>query len=256
MTPLAVALSGVIGLPIGSFLSVVVHRVPEGASIVTPASRCPSCGQPIRTFDNIPVLSYVLRRGRCRSCRARIPLRYPLLEIVTAGLFCAIAARVGSLWALPAYCVLAASLVALSVIDLERMRLPSSIIYTTALVGAPLLVLGAAGTHSWSSLVHAALAGIGAFAMFLLLFFVVPGGIGFGDVRLAAVCGTFLGWLGLRIALTGFLASFVIGGIVGLAVLASRRGGRKSRIPFGPFLAAGTILAVLFGADIARIWLG
>jgi len=255
VTPFVVAVSGIAGLPVGSFLSVVVHRVPEGASIVTPGSSCPSCGQPIRPIDNIPVLSYALRRGRCRNCAARIPLRYPLLELVTAGLFCAVAARIGSLWELPALCVLVASLVALTAIDLERMRLPTAILYATALLGAPLLVLAAGELHAWSRLADAALAGAIATVAFLLLFLAKPGAIGLGDVRLSGLCGLFLGFLGLRIALVGFMVSFVVGGLIGVAALLARRADRRSRLPFGPFLAAGTILAVLFGADIAQFWL-
>ena len=256
MHVLVVALAGVVGLVAGSFLTVVVHRVPERRSIVAPGSSCPACGAAIRPVDNVPVLSYLLRRGRCRACGAAISLRYPALELGTALLFLAVAVPVGTGWAVPAYCVLAAALVALSAIDLERMRLPTPIIWVTAALGAPLLVLASAGTGDWAALVRAAIAGAVALAAFGAMYLLVPKGIGFGDVRLAALCGMFLGWLGYRVALVGFLAGFLAGGVVGAALVLAGRAGRRTRVPFGPFLALGTLVAVCYGAPIARAWLG
>ncbi len=251
-----VAIAGIAGLPIGSFLTVVVHRVPTGESVVAPGSRCPACGTAIRAVDNVPVLSFLLRRGRCRTCGAAISLRYPATELATALLFSAVASRMPSPWEVPAYCVLVAGLVALGAIDVAHFRLPTPVIVATLAVGAPLLVLASAKTHAWSSLVHAGVAGVACFAAFALLYAAARRAMGYGDVRLAGLCGVFLGWLGYRVALVGVLLGVLAAGAAAVALLASGRAGRKTRLPFGPFLAVGTVAAVLFGPSIARFWLG
>ena len=155
------ALAGVVGLAIGSFVGVLADRLPREESIVSPPSHCVACSTPIRAADNIPVLSYLVLRGRCRTCGAHIPPRDAMLELGTAMLFVLIAWRVSSVWAVPAYCLLAAGLVAISAIDIEHMRIPSAIVYTTAVLGAPLLVLASAGTHRWSALLERAHRGCG-----------------------------------------------------------------------------------------------
>lgn len=248
------AVTGVFGLLIGSFVGVVVDRVPRKESIVSPPSHCVSCEAPIRPYDNIPVISYVALRGRCRACHTRIPPRDALLELGTGILFVLLAWRLGSAWALPAYCVFAATAVAISAIDIEHMRIPSAVVYATAVLGAPLLVLASAGTHDWSALESAAIGGAGAFATFFALFYAVPKGIGFGDVRFAGLCGGFLGWLGYREVVAGFLISFVVAGVPAALLLAMHKVKRQTKIPFGPFLAAGTVIAVLFGAPIIHAW--
>ena len=248
------AVTGVFGLLIGSFVGVVVDRVPRKESIVSPPSHCVACEAPIRPYDNIPVISYVVLRGRCRACHTRIPPRDALLELGTGILFVLLAWRLGSAWALPAYCVFAATAVAISAIDIEHMRIPSAVVYATAVLGAPLLVLASAGTHDWSALESAAIGGAGAFATFFALFYAVPKGIGFGDVRFAGLCGGFLGWLGYREVVAGFLISFVVAGVPAALLLAMHKVKRQTKIPFGPFLAAGTVIAVLFGAPIIHAW--
>jgi len=248
------AVTGVFGLLIGSFVGVVVDRVPRKESIVSPPSHCVACEAPIRPYDNIPVISYVALRGRCRACHTRIPPRDALLELGTGILFVLLAWRLGSVWALPAYCVFAATAVAISAIDIEHMRIPSAVVYATAVLGAPLLVLASAGTHDWSALESAAIGGAGAFATFFALFYAVPKGIGFGDVRFAGLCGGFLGWLGYREVVAGFLISFVVAGVPAALLLAMHKVKRQTKIPFGPFLAAGTVIAVLFGAPIIHAW--
>jgi leader peptidase (prepilin peptidase)/N-methyltransferase len=256
MSAALTAVAGVVGLVIGSFLGLVVDRVPRGESIVSPPSHCVACSAPIRPYDNIPVISYVVLRGRCRACGARIPPRDALVELGTGVLFVLVAWRVSSAWAVPAYCLLAASMVAISAIDLEHLRIPSPLVYTTAALGAPLLVLASAGTHHWSALLSALIAGAVAFAAFFALFFAVPKGIGYGDVRLAGLCGGFLGWIGYREAIAGFLLSFIIAGVPAAILLAMHKVNRRTQIPFGPFLAAGTMIAVLFGAPIVHAWAG
>jgi len=248
------AVAGVVGLAIGSFVGVVADRLPRHESVVSPASHCIACSAPIRTYDNIPLASYVMLKGRCRVCGAHIPARDALLEVATGVLFVLVAWRIPSVLALPAYCVLAASLVAMSAIDIEHMRIPTALVYSTGLLGAPLLVLASAGTHRWSALLGALIGGAAAFAAFFALFFAVPKGIGFGDVRLAGLCGAFLGWLGYRYVLVGFVLSFLVAGLPAIVLLATGKVQRRTRIPFGPFLAAGTMITVLFGAPIISAW--
>lgn len=255
MNVIKIVYVGILGLIAGSFLTVVVHRLPSGGSIVAPRSFCPTCHAPIRPIDNVPVLSYLLRRGRCRNCQTRIPPRYLALELVTGALFAAVAARVASPWEIPAYCVLAASLVALSAIDLMYMRLPSKIIYTTGAIGAVLLVVASAGTHEWGALLRALIAGAASFGVVLVIHLVVPRGMGFGDVRLAGLCGGFLGWLGYRFDVTGIWLGFIVGGSFALALVAVGKASRGSHMPFGPFLAFGTMVAVFLGPEIAHLQL-
>jgi len=246
--------AGLFGLVIGSFLGLVVDRLPRNESIVSPPSHCVACSAPVRGYDNIPVVSYVLLRGRCRVCRVRIPPRDAMLELGTAASFVLLAWRLNSAWTLPAFCVLAASLVAISAIDVEHLRIPSSIVYAAAGLGAPLLVLASAGTHRWSALLSALIGGAAAFGAFFALFFAVPKGIGFGDVRLAGLCGAFLGWIGYREVAAGFLLSFIIAGVPAAILLALHKVQRRTQLPFGPFMAAGTFLTVLFAVPIVHAW--
>ncbi|MGA3214487.1 MAG: prepilin peptidase [Acidimicrobiales bacterium] len=250
------AVAGVVGLVIGSFLGVVVDRLPRKESIVSPPSHCVACSAPIRTYDNIPVVSYVLLRGRCRACGAHIPPRDAFLELGTGIVFVLLAWRVASVWALPAFCVLAASLIAISAIDAEHMRIPSPLVYATAALGAPLLVIASAGTHRWSALLAALIAGAAAFAVFFALFYAVPKGIGFGDVRLAGLCGGFLGWIGYREVVVAFLLSFILAGVPAAVLLVMHKVQRRTQIPFGPFLASASVITVLFGPSIVHSWSG
>jgi leader peptidase (prepilin peptidase)/N-methyltransferase len=250
------AAAGVFGLVIGSFLGVVVDRIPRKESIVSPPSHCVSCSAPIRGYDNIPVVSYLVLRGRCRACGVHIPPRDAVLELGTGALFVLLAWRLASVWALPAFCVLAASLIAISAIDVEHLRIPSPIVYATAVLGVPLLVLASAGTHRWTALLAAVIGGAAAFAAFFALFYAVPKGIGFGDVRLAGVCGGFLGWIGYREVILAFVLSFIVAGVPAAILLALHKVQRRTQIPFGPFLAGGTVITVLFGPSIVHAWTG
>ena len=254
MSAILEAAAGVFGLVIGSFIGVVVDRLPRQESIVSPPSHCVACSAPVRAYDNIPVVSYVVLRGRCRACGARIPPRDALLELGIGILFVLLAWRLTSAWALSAYCVLAAAVVGISAIDVEHMRIPSTLVYSTAVLGAPLLVLASAGTHHWSALLGALIGGAVAFIAFFTLFFAVPKGIGFGDVRLAGLCGGFLGWMGYREVIVGFLISFIVAGVPAAVLLAMHKVNRRTQIPFGPFLAAGTVITVLFGAPVIHAW--
>lgn len=241
---------------VGSFLNVVIHRVPKRESIVSPRSRCPGCGTELRNRDNIPVLSWLVLRGRCRTCAAPISVRYPLVEMVTALLFGAVALRLGLDWSLPAFLVFTAGLVALSAIDLDTFLLPKRVVYPVLGAGAALLVVAAVASHDTGRLVDAVIGSAAAFGALFVIHFISPAGLGFGDVRLAALLGLFLGWLGLAQVFVGLFLGFAVASVVGLVLLATKVRSRKDRIPFGPFLAAGSMLAVWFGQPLVRLWLG
>ena len=254
MTALAAAICFVIGLCVGSFLNVVIYRVPRRESVVRPRSHCPACEAPIADRDNIPVLSWMLLRGRCRSCGARISVRYPLVELGTAVLFVAAAVRLGATWQLPAFCVFFASLLAISVIDLDHYIIPNRVIYPTLAVTIPLLVVAAAADGSWDHLRNAAIGGVAGFAVLLAIHVAVPRGMGFGDVRLAGVIGMMLGWLGLRYLFLGLFLAFLLSSVIGVALIAARLRSRKDAVPFGPFMALGAVLAVLWGRAILSVY--
>ena len=243
---------GLFGLIFGSFLNVVIYRVPRGESIVAPRSRCPSCGTTLGALDNIPVVSYVVLRGRCRTCQAPISAQYPIVELSTAALFAGTAARFGSSWALPAYVVLAAGLLVLAAIDFEQRKLPKQIVYlVTALVGA-LLLLASGETGDWRRLVIAACAGAAWFGLFFAINAVNPRWLGFGDVRLAFCLGLSLGWLGVGYVFVGFLLASLVGTVVGIGLIVMKGAGLTTQVPFGPFLAIGTEMAVFAGSLILR----
>lgn len=247
---------GVFGLVIGSFLNVVIWRLPRRESLSRPPSHCPSCGTAVRPRDNVPVLSWLVLRGRCRDCGAWIPLRYPLVELLTAGLFVAAAARFGAHWELADYCVFFAVLVAISAIDIDHHLVPSRIVYPAAGASLALLALASAEDHHWRALADAAGGGAAAFAFLLLVHLAQPRGMGFGDVRLSGLIGLNTGWLGLAHVAVALVAGFLVGALAGIGLVAVGRAGRKSRVPFAPFLSAGAVVAVLFGDPIVRAWLG
>jgi leader peptidase (prepilin peptidase) / N-methyltransferase len=256
MLGLLIGLCTVLGLAVGSFLNVVIYRVPRNESIVSPLSSCPTCGTPIRERDNIPVVSWLVLRGRCRDCKAPISRRYPLVELSCAGLFGATAAKFGYQWDLPAYLALFAGLLALSCIDVEHLLLPKKIVYAlTALVTA-LLLMAAAITGHWHDFVVGVLCAVGWFAVFFALNLISPRVLGFGDVRLSLVLGMSLGWLGVGYVVLGFFAANAIGAVVGLALIATKHMSRSDRIPYGVFLAAGCAVAVFAGPQLLRPFTG
>ncbi len=249
---LLIFLCALFGLVIGSFLNVVIYRVPRKESIVTPPSACPSCGTQIKARDNIPVLSWVLLRGKCRTCGAAISWQYPVVELLTAGLFAGVAGRFGYDWAVPAYLVLFAGLLALSWIDVERMLLPKAIVWPLlALVGG-LLLIPAAVYGLWHNYSVAWAFAAGWFLLFFLLNFASPRLLGFGDVRLAAVLGLALGWLGWRYVILGFFVANLIGAVIGITLIVMGKMQRQQQIPYGVFLAAGTAVAVFWGPELLR----
>lgn len=265
MIPLLV---GGFGAIIGSFLNVVVFRVPAGRSIVSPPSACGSCGHVVRPYDNIPVLSWLVLRGKCRDCRAPISARYPLVEIAGALAFGVVAwwflpgilaapgpaEVVAAVLQLAAFLYLAAVSIALVLIDLDTHRLPNALVVPAYLVGAVLLGVAGALTGSWSSLVLAAVGMAALGGVYLVLALVRPGGMGMGDVKLAGVLGLFLGALGLPELLVGAVAGSVLGGLAGVVLLVAGRA-RSSAVAFGPWLIAGAWVGILAGDPIASGYL-
>jgi leader peptidase (prepilin peptidase)/N-methyltransferase len=252
MHALVIALSAAFGLAVGSFLNVVIYRIPKGESIVSPPSACPSCATPIAPVDNIPVVSWLLLRGRCRTCRSPISARYPLIETATAALFVGVVLRMGFVWQVPAFFALTAGLLALACIDLEHLLLPKKVVYpVTGLVGS-LLILAAALTGQWHDLLVGAACAAAWFVVFFALNAASPRMLGFGDVRLALLLGLGLGWLGVRYVLLGFFAANLIGAVVGLFLIATHRMDRQQQIPYGVFLALGALFAIFAGPEVLR----
>jgi leader peptidase (prepilin peptidase)/N-methyltransferase len=247
---LAIAL---LGLAIGSFLNVVIYRVPRDISLVRPASSCPDCNSPVKPRHNVPVLGWLILRGRCHDCRLPISARYPLIEAATALLFVAVTAHFGVTPELPAYLYLAAVAIALAAIDFDVRRLPDSIVLPSYVVGVLLLVPAVVLDSNWSAAVRGLLAMAALFAVYFALWLSYPGGMGFGDVKLAGLIGLYLGFLGWGSVFVGTFVAFLLGAIVGIALLLARRASRKSSVPFGPFMLAGAFLALFFAAQ-ATSW--
>lgn len=269
MAVLLPALAGVLGAVVGSFLNVVIHRVPAGLSVVRPPSACPACSSPVRAYDNVPVLSWLVLRAKCRDCGAPISARYPLVELGTAAAFVVVAAILGpqlvlgtavlpliaELVVLLALLYLAAVSIALAAIDLDVHRLPNSIVLPAYLVGGVALTVAAIAAGDLVSLARAA-AGAGIlFAFYLVLALIAPRGMGMGDVKLAGVLGLFLGWFGWEALAVGALAAFLLGGLYGVILIIGRRARRTTGIPFGPWMLAGAWVGILFGEPIARGYL-
>jgi leader peptidase (prepilin peptidase)/N-methyltransferase len=249
---LVVALAFVAGAAIGSFLNVVITRVPKHESVVRPASHCPSCGTPIAPRDNIPVLSWLLLRGRCHKCGAPISIQYPIVELVTGLLFALVA------WATPAGPLLAARLllvvilVVLFGIDLHHQILPNVITLPGIAIG---FLFSLAGPPGWmDSLIGMALGGGILYAIAAAYYAVRrEEGLGMGDVKMLAMIGAFLGWKAVLVTL--ILSSFA-GAIVGIAIIAMTRGNMRLALPFGTFLSLGALAAMLVGEPLVTWYSG
>lgn len=255
MTILIAVFIGLLGLVIGSFLNVVIWRVPRGESVVSPPSACPGCGASIAPRDNIPVLSWLLLRGRCRSCGEPISGQYPIVEFATGLLFVATFLVLGLDWTLPAFLYLAAISIALFVIDLQHKRLPDRIVLPSYLVAMALLMLPAAVDGEWPNLLRAALAGLALFIFYFALAFIYPAGMGGGDIKLSGVLGIYLGWIGWGAVIVGGFAGFFLGAVLGVGLMLLGVAGRKSKVPFGPFMILGTYVGLLWGQALAEWYL-
>jgi leader peptidase (prepilin peptidase)/N-methyltransferase len=238
------------GLAVGSFLNVVIYRVPAKQSITKPPSSCPGCGHPIAPRDNIPVVSWLLLRGRCRHCGMRISPRYPLVEALTGALFVVVALRFGWSWSLPAEAIFVAGLVALAFIDYDHLLLPRAVVYPVAGLVFAVLLLATVIQDEWHRLLVAVICGAVEFAVLYAINFISPRSMGFGDVRLGGLIGLALGWLGWQYAFAGFLAASLVGAVVGVILIVAGRSTRKTPMPFGVFLSIGAVLAIAFGSAI------
>ena len=245
----------IFGSLIGSFLNVCIYRIPRGLSIVWPSSQCPSCSRPIRAWDNIPILSFLVLGGKCRNCKATIPFRYPLVETLNAFFFVFLFWRFGPEWDFLVYAVFCSALIVITFIDLDFQIIPDRI----TLPGIPLGLLAGslllpdpflrAEPLGWKGSL------IGALSGFLFYYFVAVAGekvfrkeaMGGGDIKMMAMVGGFLGWKG--IILTTFLGS-LFGSVIGIFMIIFRGRERGSLIPFGPFLALGAVVSLFFGQEI------
>lgn len=245
--------AALLGLAVGSFLNVVVWRVPRGESVVSPPSACPRCHHQIRARDNVPVLSWLLLRGRCRDCGEPIAVRYPLIEAVTALAFAGVAWAVGWAWTLPVLLYLAAVSIALALIDIDTHRLPNAIVLPSYPMVLALLALASAnpgGASDWAALLRSVIGGAALFGVYLLIVLVYPSGMGFGDVKLAGVLGLVLGWIGWGALVVGWFAAFLVGGVFGIALIVVGRAGRKTAIPFGPWMLLGAWIGIIAGQPL------
>ncbi|MEO5534693.1 MAG: prepilin peptidase [Pseudolysinimonas sp.] len=259
---------GAFGSLIGSFLNVVVYRVPAGLSVVSPPSSCPKCGHAVRGYDNIPLVSWLLLRGKCRDCAAPISARYPIVEFGSAVFFAIVALRfvplvdvttsaavtAAGVVQVVAFLYLAAVSLALALIDLDTGRLPNVLVLPTYVVGAVAFGAIAILTGNPAPLLTAAIGMLALGGLYLALALVRRGGMGFGDVKLAGALGLWLGWLGFAPLAVGGILGFVLGGIFGVTLLLAGRG-RRTKIPFGPWMLAGGWLGILIGAPIAQMYL-
>jgi len=240
------------GLVVGSFMTVAVSRLPKGESVVRPRSRCPACGAQIRARDNIPVLSWLLLRGRCRSCGERISAEYPLLELTTAGLVVLTVIRYPDPWQDVLIGGLLALMPGIALVDLRHRIIPNKLTYPAMLLFPPVIMLAWLIGDAADPL--KAIIGFVLFGGGILVVATVSRGMGLGDVKLAAVIGLVLGSLGLRFVGVSAGATIVLGGVGGLVALAMGRG-MKSKIPYGPYLAVGAIVAGLWGDALATWYL-
>jgi leader peptidase (prepilin peptidase)/N-methyltransferase len=241
-----------LGLAVGSFLNVCIHRLPRGQSLNSPPSRCPSCDNRLRWFDNIPVLSYVLLGGRCRTCRAWISIRYPLVELITMALFVTHGEVFGWSALLIPRLVFACAMVVLFAIDLEHQLLPNVITLPGIVVG---LIASAVLPPGIVDALIGVLIGGGVLWLIGEAYFRYSGheGMGGGDVKMLAMIGAFLGW---KLVLVTLVLSSIAGSLIGLAVIAFRKGGMKYALPYGTFLALGALVASLAGDAIVNWYVG
>lgn len=261
MTAFFVIVAAVAGLAFGSFGNVVVHRVPRKESIVHPRSRCPRCGTELRALDNIPLLSWLVLGGKCRTCKAPISIRYPACEVLTAVLWVLAVVRLGACTGCEpvdavAWMPFLWALVVLSLIDLEHKLIPNRILYPSLAVSIVMLAVAAAAGDGMGHYVRAALGALASFAVFNVIHFISPGGMGYGDVRLSALIGLHLGYLGWAQIYAGFLIGFLLGAVIGVLLMVVGKAGRKTAVPFGPFMAAGAVVVSFWGEPIVALWTG
>jgi leader peptidase (prepilin peptidase)/N-methyltransferase len=251
-------LAGVLGLAIGSFLNVVIYRVPAGESVVSPPSKCPSCGKEIRNRHNVPVVGWLVLRGKCYDCKAPISPRYPVVEALTGVLFAVVTLRILDLDlapALAAYLYFVAIGIALTMIDIDHKRLPNAIVLPSYVVVAALLTIASIASGDWWALARAVIGAAILLAFYVALTLAYPAGMGMGDVKLSGVLGAVLGYLSWTTLAVGAFGGFLLGSLGGILVLATGRGNRKTAIPFGPYMIAAAVLAIFVAQPAADAYL-
>jgi leader peptidase (prepilin peptidase)/N-methyltransferase len=261
LTPMLYVFLGILGALIGSFVNVVIWRLPQGLSVVRPGSACPKCGHQITALENIPVLSWLALRGRCSGCRSGISVRYPLVEAAVSALFVLMAWTVGFTPILPLWLYLAAAGTALFLIDIDHHRLMDAIVWPSWVV--TLVCLGAAAVFTPGAADHLAHAGWGALTfggLYVVAFYgsalvYGAGAFGFGDVKLAPVLGAALGWFGWGPTLVGLMGAFAIGAVVGIVLMVSRILPRMTKVPYGPFMLTGALAGLVFGPGLWTAYL-
>jgi leader peptidase (prepilin peptidase)/N-methyltransferase len=266
LVPFLVIVASIFGLVIGSFLNVVAYRVPAGISLLR-ESRCPACDAPVEPWHNVPVVGWLALRGRCGSCRTPISPRYPIVEAITGISFGVVTwwflgagiprlASLADAWALAlvtlAFLYLTAISIVLTLIDLDTHRLPNSVVLPSYVVASVLFLVAALLSLDWTALLRAAIGMATLYAFYFLLRLARPGGMGGGDVKLAGLLGLYLGWLGWGALAVGAFAAFVYGGLFGIALMLVRRAGRKTAIPFGPWMILGAWTGVFTGESVGR----
>jgi leader peptidase (prepilin peptidase)/N-methyltransferase len=259
MNPLAAAaLAGLLGLPVGSFANAVISQTLHGQSVLQSAWRCPACGALAAWRDNLPLAGWLLLRGRCRSCRRPIPVRHPLVELAMGTVWFAVTLRLtgeGLGWAVPAYLALMFVCLLLAVIDATTHLLPNRVTYPSFPLLAGLLLVASVALGDAGRLGRGILAAVAVGAFFLLLALISPHGVGAGDCKFAPTVGLALGWLSWGAVAVALVAAFLLSGLAGLAAMLLVRLPRKTLMPFGPWLAAGTLLAIMAGGRVAG-WYG
>jgi leader peptidase (prepilin peptidase)/N-methyltransferase len=253
MNPSLQVFSFVLGTVIGSFLNVCIYRIPAGESIVSPASRCPSCGTSIRWYQNVPVVSYLLLRGRCAACGVGISPRYPLVEALTGLLFVQVFHYLGLQGATPVYWLFAAALVTITFIDLDHQIIPDVI--SLPGIAAGFLCSFAVPWLSWTDSLLGILAGGGSLYLVAVGYELLTRkeGMGGGDIKLLAMIGAFLGW---KAVLPIIFFSSLMGSLVGVPLMLIKKADSKLAIPFGPFLAAAALFYLFWGSALIRWYLG
>jgi len=232
---------------LGSFFNVCIYRIPRRESIIFPPSHCPKCGTPLKFYDNIPVVSYLLLGGRCRYCKEKISPIYPITELTTGILYVGLYIHYGTnLFLFFTFLIFVSFLIIITFIDLEHMIIPDILVFPGIFIGL-LLSLIRGDTIFLDSLLGLLIGG----GVIFLIVFLSRGGMGEGDIKLSAMIGSFLG---VKFTIITLLSSFILGGIVGILLLFLKIKSRKDPIPFGPFLALGAILSLFWGQTIANIW--
>ncbi|MEW6308635.1 MAG: prepilin peptidase [Bacillota bacterium] len=236
----------VLGMCVGSFLNVSLYRLPRRLSLIAPGSHCPACGRLLHPLELVPFLSYLLLGGRCRTCRVPIGLKYPAVELVMGALFGLAYHLHGPTLAAGRAAALAALLVLVAGIDLPYKTIPNRVVFWGAALGALLRLFEPGG---WKAGALGLGAGLG---LMLAIYLASRGGMGEGDVKLAGAMGIYLGWEGMLFAL---MLAFAVGGMVALGLILAKRAGRRTEVPFGPFLALGGIVSAYWGTHLIQLYL-